>query len=144
MRAENLLWSGTPSQVTNLGTFVIWGILACTLVLAPVSLILIIWKYLEVKNQVYELTNQRLKMHSGVLSKKIEELELYRVRDTQFEQPFFLRLFGLGNVILLTTDSTSPEIILPAIPSAQGVREQIRNAVEETRDSKRVRVSELD
>ena len=144
MRAENLLWSGTPSQVTNLGTFVIWGILACTLVLAPVSLILIIWKYLEVKNQVYELTNQRLKMHSGVLSKKIEELELYRVRDTQFEQPFFLRLFGLGNVILFTTDSTSPEIILPAIPSAQGVREQIRNAVEETRDSKRVRVSELD
>jgi len=144
MRAENILWSGTPSQVTNLGTFVIWGILACTLVLAPVSLILIIWKYLEVKNQVYELTNQRLKMHSGVLSKKIEELELYRVRDTQFEQPFFLRLFGLGNVILLTTDSTSPEIILPAIPNAQGVREQIRNAVEETRDSKRVRVSELD
>ena len=144
MRAENLLWSGTPSQVTNLGTFVIWDILACTLVLAPVSLILIIWKYLEVKNQVYELTNQRLKMHSGVLSKKIEELELYRVRDTQFEQPFFLRLFGLGNVILFTTDSTSPEIILPAIPNAQGVREQIRNAVEETRDSKRVRVSELD
>ncbi len=144
MRAENLLWSGTPSQVTNLGTFVIWGILACTLVLAPVSLILIIWKYLEVKNQVYELTNQRLKMHSGVLSKKIEEIELYRVRDTQFEQPFFLRLFGLGNVILFTTDSTSPEIILPAIPNAQGVREQIRNAVEETRDSKRVRVSELD
>ena len=144
MRAENLLWSGTPSQVTNLGTFVIWGILTCTLVLAPVSLILIIWKYLEVKNQVYELTNQRLKMHSGVLSKKIEELELYRVRDTQFEQPFFLRLFGLGNVILFTTDSTSPEIILPAIPNAQGVREQIRNAVEETRDSKRVRVSELD
>ena len=144
MRAENLLWSGTPSQVTNLGTFVIWGILACTLVLAPVSLILIIWKYLEVKNQVYELTNQRLKMHSGVLSKKIEELELYRVRDTQFEQPFFLRLFGLGNVILFTTDSTSPEIILPAIPNAQGVREQIRNAVGETRDSKRVRVSELD
>jgi|APGre2960657468_1045069.scaffolds.fasta_scaffold149852_1 uncharacterized membrane protein YdbT with pleckstrin-like domain len=144
MRAENILWSGTPSQVTNLGTFVIWGILACTLVLAPVSLILIIWKYLEVKNQVYELTNQRLKMHSGVLSKKIEELELYRVRDTQFEQPFFLRLFGLGNVILFTTDSTSPEIILPAIPNAQGVREQIRNAVEETRDSKRVRVSELD
>ena len=144
MRAENLLWSGTPSQVTNLGTFVIWGILACTLVLAPVSLILIIWKYLEVKNQVYELTTQRLKMHSGVLSKKIEEIELYRVRDTQFEQPFFLRLFGLGNVILFTTDSTSPEIILPAIPNAQGVREQIRNAVEETRDSKRVRVSELD
>ena len=144
MRAENILWSGTPSQVTNLGTFVIWGILTCTLVLAPVSLILIIWKYLEVKNQVYELTNQRLKMHSGVLSKKIEEIELYRVRDTQFEQPFFLRLFGLGNVILFTTDSTSPDIILPAIPNAQGVREQIRNAVEETRDSKRVRVSELD
>ena len=115
MRAENLLWSGTPSQVTNFGAFVIWGLLACTLVLAPIALFVILWKYLVVKNQVYELTNQRLKMHSGVLSKRIEELELYRVRDTQFEQPFFLRLFGLGNVILLTTDTSSPEVIVPAL-----------------------------
>ena len=144
MRAENLLWSGTPSQVTNFGAFVIWGLLACTLVLAPVAFFVILWKYLAVKNQVYELTNQRLKMHSGVLSKRIEELELYRVRDTQFEQPFFLRLFGLGNVILLTTDTTSPEVIVPAIPNAQAIREQIRYAVEETRDSKRVRVAELE
>jgi hypothetical protein len=78
------------------------------------------------------------------LQKRIEELELYRVRDTQFEQPFFLRLFGLGNVILLTTDTTSPEVIVPAIPNAQAIREQIRYAVEETRDSKRVRVAELE
>jgi uncharacterized membrane protein YdbT with pleckstrin-like domain len=109
-----------------------------------VAFFVILWKYLVVKNQVYELTNQRLKMHSGVLSKRIEELELYRVRDTQFEQPFFLRLFGLGNVILLTTDTTSPEVIVPAIPNAQAIREQIRDAVEETRDTKRVRVAELE
>ena len=144
MRTENLLWSGTPSQVTNMGAFVLWGLLACTLVLAPVAFFVILWKYLVVKNRVYELTNQRLKMHSGVLSKKTEQLELYRVRDTQFDQPFFLRLFGLGNVILFTTDTTSPEIIVPAIPGAQAVREQIRCAVEETRDMKRVRVAELE
>lgn len=47
-------------------------------------------------------------------------------------------------MILLTTDTTSPEVIVPAIPNAQTLREQIRDAVEETRDSKRVRVAELE
>ena len=47
-------------------------------------------------------------------------------------------------MILLTTDTSSPEVIVPAIPNAQAIREQIRYAVEETRDSKGVRVAELE
>lgn len=139
MAEENVVWSGNPSQVTNMGTFILWGLLAFTLVLLPVSAIVILWKYLIVKNSKYELTTQRLKTHAGVLSKKTEEIELYRVKDTKFEQSFFLRLFNLGNVVLLSSDMTKPVETIYAVSNAQALREQIRNLVEERRDQKRVR-----
>jgi uncharacterized membrane protein YdbT with pleckstrin-like domain len=83
-------------------------------------------------------------MHVGVFSKTTSELELYRVKDTQFEQPFFLRLFGLGNVLLISTDATTPIVKIEAIANAHELRENIRRFVEERRDAKRVRNVEME
>ena len=144
MATENHVWGGTSSQVENFGIFLLCGLLSLTLFLIPIVAAVALWKYLVVKNQTYELTSQRLKMHSGVLNKKIDELELYRVKDIKFEQPFFLRLFGLANVLLVTSDETTPLVTIKAIPDAQDVREKIRTLVEERRDQKRVRLAELE
>ena len=144
MPEELNVWSGTPSQVVNTGAFLLWGVLALTLILAPVSLAVIVWKYLVVKNRKYELTSQRLKSHEGVFSKQTNELELYRVKDTQFEQSFFLRLFGVGNVLLFTSDATTQLVKIEAVSGAQALREKIRTLVEERRDQKRVRVAEIE
>jgi hypothetical protein len=46
---------------------------------------------------------------------------------------------GLGEIILFTTDETSPEIRMPYIKDAESVREKIRALVEARRDAKRVR-----
>ena len=131
MTDEQIQWTGHPSQWQNLGWF-----LACLLVL-PIPFA--IWKWLETRHTVYTLTDQRLKFTRGVLTRTTEDLELYRVRDTRFEQGFFERLLGLGRIRLYTTDETSPEIVLPFIADAEGVREQIRALVEARRDAKRVR-----
>lgn len=144
MAAEEQIWTGSPSQVTNLGVFLLCGLLALTGLGAMFALPFALWRYLVTKCLRYELTSQRLKVHSGVLSKKIEELELYRVRDTQFDQPFFLRLFGLGNVLLVSSDSTTPVSSIHGIRDAQQLRDRLRNLVEERRDLKRVRVGEFD
>jgi uncharacterized membrane protein YdbT with pleckstrin-like domain len=131
MTDEQIQWTGHPSQWQNLGWF-----LACLLLL-PIPFAL--WKWLETRHTVYTLTDQRLKFIRGVLSRTTEDLELYRVRDTRFEQGFFERLLGLGRIRLYTTDETSPEIVLPYIADAEGVRERIRALVEARRDAKRVR-----
>jgi uncharacterized membrane protein YdbT with pleckstrin-like domain len=144
MATENHVWTGTSSQIENLGIFLLCGLLSLTLFLIPIAAAIALWKYLVVKNQIYELSSQRLKMHSGVLNKKTDELELYRVKDTKFDQPFFLRLFSLANIHLVTTDGTTPLVIIKAIPDAQALREQIRTLVEERRDQKRVRVAEIE
>lgn len=131
MTDEHIEWSGHPSQWQNGGWFA-----ACVLLLPiPVAL----WKWLVTRRTVYTLTDQRLKFTRGVFTTVTEDLELYRVRDTRFEQTLFERLVGVGKVILYTTDETSPEIVLSFIRDAEAVREKIRALVEARRDAKRVR-----
>lgn len=131
MDEERIEWSGHPSQWQNL-----WWFVACVL-LVPIPWA--VWRWLETRNITYTLTDQRLKTTRGVFNRRTEDLELYRVRDSRFEQDFAERLLGLGQVVLFTTDETSPEIRMTFIKDAEAVREKIRSLVEARRDAKRVR-----
>jgi uncharacterized membrane protein YdbT with pleckstrin-like domain len=132
---EKTVWNGTPSQVVNIGTFVICGLFFWLLF----PLFIMLWRWLVVKNTKYELTNERLRTRHGVLNKKTDELELYRVRDYKLDQPFFLRFFSLGNIVLLTSDKTHSTVTLQAISGGEELREKIRAFVEQCRMKKRVR-----
>ena len=131
MNDERIEWSGHPSQWQNL-----WWFVACVL-LVPIPWAF--WRWLETRNTTYTLTDQRLKTTRGVFTRTTEDLELYRVRDSRFEQDLAERLLGLGQVVLFTTDETSPEIRMTFIKDAEAVREKIRTLVEARRDAKRVR-----
>jgi uncharacterized membrane protein YdbT with pleckstrin-like domain len=93
---------------------------------------------------VYELTSQRLRITRGILNRRLDELELYRVKDYVMEQPLLLRVFGLGNITVVTSDATTPTVALRAIAGATDVREKLRNAVQAERDRKRVRELDVD
>ena len=132
--AERVEWAGTPSQWQNAGWF-----LSC-LLLIPIPWA--IWRGLVVRNTVFTLTTERLRIRRGVFNRTTEDLELYRVRDTRLEQTFFERLFGLGEVILYTTDASTPEVHIAWLKDAELLRETVRRFAEERRDAKRVRTFE--
>ncbi|MGH8501613.1 MAG: PH domain-containing protein [Gammaproteobacteria bacterium] len=132
---EKPVWNGTPSQVINLPAFILLGLFFWLVI--PIFMIL--WKWLVVKNTKYELTTERLRTRYGVLNKQMDEIELYRVRDYRFEQPFFLRIFSLGNVIMQTSDKSHPQVTIRAIANGEELRERIRAHVEECRVRKGVR-----
>jgi hypothetical protein len=60
------------------------------------------------------------------------------------EQPFLLRMVGLGNMTLITSDATTPTLSMRAIPGVEVVREKLRTAVQNERDRKRVRQMDVD
>ena len=135
MSEEKEVWRGTPSQVVNLGIFIIMGLFFWLVI----PLLVILWKWLVIKNTKYELTTERLRTRYGVLNKETDELELYRVRDYRLEQPFFLRIFSLGNLILDTSDKSHPQVVIRAIPNGEELREIFRTHVEANRTRKGVR-----
>lgn len=80
----------------------------------------------------------------GVLNKNLGELELYRVRDYKLDQPFFLRLFSLSNIVLETSDKSHPTVVIKAIPDGEELREQFRTNVEACRTRKGVREVDIE
>jgi len=164
---EKTVWSGTSSQIINFGVFVICGLAFAVLLAAlillwpkleplgpaaliPAFVILLsplfyaLFKAILIKAVRYEITSERIKISSGIFSKKNSAMELYRVKDYTMEAPFFYRLFGLGNINILTSDRSTPQITLPAVPSAKRLMDDIRTHVELRRDQKRVREVDFD
>jgi uncharacterized membrane protein YdbT with pleckstrin-like domain len=137
---EETIWRGTASQNKNLGVFILCG-LFCWLVV-PIGFA--IARYLQTKNKVYELTNERLKITQGVFSKATSTVELYRVKDIEVRQPFWYRMLGLENLHVTTSDVSSPFLLLDAIPKVAGLADKLRNQVEAVRVQKRVREIDLE
>ena len=88
---------------------------------------------------VFEFTSERLRIYEGILNQEINEVELYRVKDTRLEKPFWLRIFGLSNIVLQTSDRSLPEVNIRAVRNGIEIREKLRKQVEALRDKKRVR-----
>ena len=121
---ENILWTARPSQVTNLVSyiFLFWTIVVPIVV------------YLKTRFTVYELTNKRLRLRTGVLTQTIEETELYRIRDYHIVKPILLRIFGLGNLHIYSEDKSSEQwLVLYAIKDVEKIKDLFRNNVEEVR-----------
>jgi uncharacterized membrane protein YdbT with pleckstrin-like domain len=128
---EEQIWVGRPSQWVNVVPF-----LLCVLIL-PIPYA--VWRWLEIRCTKYTLTSQRLRYTHGVLHRRHDDLELYRVKDVTVSEPLIQRLVGLGTVRLVTSDATTPEMTLPAIREPLTVMEAVREQVEALRRARGVR-----
>lgn len=161
--AETNLWSGHTSQWVHFWYYFFCLLLAGGIGFAAtvfglatagvgmlgylaliIPFLMWVFRWWATKCTTYELTSQRLRIRSGILSKKTDEMELFRVRDYTMDQPFLLRLVGLGNMTLITSDATTPTLSMRAIPGIENVREKLRTAVQNERDRKRVRQMDVD
>ena len=89
--------------------------------------------YLKTRFTVYEVTDQRIKLKTGILNQEIDECELYRVRDYKIVKPFFQRIFGLGKIELVTSDRSNSSINLNGIKNPENLYDLIRDNVEKIR-----------
>lgn len=156
MTDETSFWKGSPSQWLNIWHFtgalvVAVGILIGGLLTFPpatVGVVLplgyLIWKYLTVRTQVYELTSERLRVTRGVINQTVDEIELYRIKDTQMVRTWWMRLTGLASIVLDTSDRGTPNLTIPAVRGGVDLREKLRRQVELIRDQKRVREVDFD
>jgi uncharacterized membrane protein YdbT with pleckstrin-like domain len=140
MDEEITVWEGSSSQVIKLHVYILCA-LFCWLI---VPIFIAIWKWIELRSRVYQVTTQRIRVRKGIFTKRTEELELYRAKDTALVEPFWYRMFGVGNVIVTTTDVSTPSLTLEGMPHAGSLREEIRKNIEICRDKKRVRLAELE
>lgn len=150
MEPEKTIHQTSPSQILNLKYFLICvvlaaGIITLSVILGnPIALVLLVlplvygwWKWMLVKSTRLTLTDQRLIVSQGVFNKSTNETELYRVRDTSIEEPFFYRMFGVGNILVYSTDEAEGKLQFNAFHKPHWIKDQIRNYAEICRRNRR-------
>jgi uncharacterized membrane protein YdbT with pleckstrin-like domain len=100
------------------------------------------WHHMSTR---YRLTNQRLIVTTGIFVRKIDEIELYRIKDITVTYSMFNGWANLGTISLLSSDPTTKNraFELPDIVDAIALREQIRKLVDEAKYARRVREIDL-
>lgn len=91
----------------------------------------------------YALSEDRLFLSKGFFTIRDEEILLYRIRDITTSRSLWQRLFGVGSVMVVSSDKTMPTLVLKNIKDPIGVKELLHDRVEEMKLRRRVRVGEI-
>ena len=92
---------------------------------------------------LYRLSTQRLFLVRGLVSRKIEELELFRVRDIQVVQSFWQRILRFGRMTVFSTDASAPKFEMLGVANPLKVKDAIRVHFRTARLRERVRPTEF-
>ncbi len=109
----------------------------CFVWLSLLCILFAICRYLYIRSAIYLVTEQCLRISRGILFKRIDTVELFRVKDYAITEPFFFQIFRLMDLHLKTTDPETPEIWLRGIPQSD-ITDIIRERVLETRRHNRI------
>ena len=96
-------------------------IIADLILLASFSIALV-----KLRSTMYTVTNQRVLVETGVLTKSVQEIDMRLIDDTTFFQSFLHRLLGIGQVTVMSSDKTTPSYTMRGVRDPRGVRELIR------------------
>lgn len=122
--ATYLAASGAPDLTARSNTVRTGWLI--TLFLLTIELVFFLVALLKIRSTLYTITNQRVMIETGLISKALNEIDLRYVDDSQFSQTILHRLLGIGNVTLFSSDQTTPTYTLQAIRDPRNVRELIR------------------
>jgi membrane protein YdbS with pleckstrin-like domain len=113
------------------------------LVPLSVGLLLLLLIWIRVKACRYRLTTQRLFVRRGWWSRRVNELELYRVKDVVVDQRGLQRLLGYGTITVVADDESTPKVELAGVARPVETKEVIRDQYRAARQREGVHPTEF-
>lgn len=142
---EKDLWHGSPSALAGAWKLILAALLAAGLIVLNVLTsipylsiaiwvvvgLLLAWAILSDLYKPfahhYRLTTQRLFMRHGLLSHVTDQTELIRVDDVRVRQSLWQRMLGIGDVHILSTDTSDADCLLEDVNGPHQVAEIVRD-----------------
>ncbi|MEI6427110.1 MAG: PH domain-containing protein [Pseudanabaena sp. ELA607] len=128
--SEITLFQGNPAVIGSLGR-----LLAVIFSLGIMGL----WYWLKSINTKYLITSERIVVEKGILSQRIETVEIYQIDDIELDKPFGQRIMGTANMRLFTRDVSAPTLVLERLPvDIRQLYEQMRSFIQDARRQRRI------
>ncbi|HTY89963.1 MAG TPA: PH domain-containing protein [Methanocella sp.] len=102
---ETILWTGKPSGIRSS-----------------------IKDKAQINATSYTVTSQRITIKSGLIGKKEEDIDLYRIKDIKVNQSLKDRAMGIGDIEIVLIDGTM-KIMLEEVKDPNNVKETVRKAM---------------
>jgi uncharacterized membrane protein YdbT with pleckstrin-like domain len=112
--------------VTALGDGVKWGLVAA--VVAVGAALLIVGGLIARIATVYTITNQRLRIKRGILSKKVQQTRIDRVQNVNTNQSVLERVLRVGTVDFDTAGTDDSDFTFAGVSSPARVVEAVDRA----------------
>ena len=111
-----------------------------------IGLALIAVHWLRALASRFQITDQRLIVHKGLIMKTVDEIELYRIKDVRLDFSILGQMADIGTITLTSTDRTTgdTQFVLRDVPQARDRREGLRGLVERARQRRGVRELDVD
>jgi uncharacterized membrane protein YdbT with pleckstrin-like domain len=103
---------------------------------AVAAIIAIIWvavPLLRWRATSYELTNRRLRLRTGILTRSGRDFPLSKISDVSFVQGVLDRLLGCGRLVVESPGERG-QLVLTAIPQVKHVQSTLFQLVEDEQD----------
>lgn len=97
-------------------------------------LLLMGYRFLQTQMNVFYFYENRLVFYHGVFNRHRENIEYYRIKDHVIRQPFYLAIFGLSSMSILSTDRRYPRLDLVGFRHLLDYETKLRSLIEKSKD----------
>lgn len=107
--------------------------LPLTALAVPVALLLsliLLYRFVYLRRIRYRIGTEQLVSEHGIIRRKVDYMELYRIVDFQEHQSLLQQLFGLKTVSIFSMDRNTPRLDLIGIRRSNDIVTLIRERVE--------------
>jgi membrane protein YdbS with pleckstrin-like domain len=156
---REMLYEGNPSWKAYFGHYVAAGLAAVVLiaigmlagsdasmkvkalyVLIPLAAaaVYLFGLHLYRKSIKFRVSNTVIEHERGLLSKRIDVVQLWRVKDVSYKQSLVDRMLSIAHIQIVTSDATNPNFEIVGMPASRNLFEQLRDSIEIQRQAKNV------
>ncbi|MFZ0033970.1 MAG: PH domain-containing protein [Sedimentisphaerales bacterium] len=96
--------------------------------LATLVMLMLLIKMARLKTTCYEVSTDRIEWNRGLLDRKVDNLDMFRVIDMKLRRNLLDCIVGIGTVVLMTTDKTDPEFAFEKIRNPRKLYDIIKKA----------------
>ena len=112
-------------------------------VAGPIPLLLgIVYSWLVRLGAEYRLYPDSIEIETGLVSRNIDNLQLFRVRDLGLRQSLIGRLLGVGDVNVTSTDQSTPHLTIRGVAGPRALYDTLRERVAESQATRRTMIVE--
>ena len=96
--------------------------------LGLIVVFVLVMKMVRLKMTHYEVTAERVEWSRGILDRRVDNIDMFRVIDLKMRRSVLDCIFGIGTVGLITTDKTDPKFEFEKVHRSRELYDIIKKA----------------